>query len=181
MKRSRIRTEMQADHLDEAMAHIGLDGWTVDQVCDWAQRLGYTFSRSAWGRFHAEFLASWEESQLTRLQARAFAKEFGGESGHEVADMTGYLLQKRALEVLRDMPREESCPAALVDLARVLQGVTSSRIGIEKLRQTKAAARKAAYEEIESKLRAELSRDQPELWAGLEAWLRGKMEEEQAA
>lgn len=181
MKRNRIRVEMKPEHLDEAMAHIGLDAWTVDQVCDWAQELGYTFSRSAWGRFHKEFMENWEESQLTRLQARAFAREFGGESGHEVSDMAGYLLQKRALEVLRDMPRKESSPAALVDLARALTSITSARVATEKLRQTKVAARKAAYEEIESKLRVELSRDQPELWAGLESWLRAKMEEEAVA
>lgn len=179
--RSRIRTQMRKDHLDEALAHLALDGWTVDQVHDWSCELGYTFSRSAWGRFAKEFMAGWEESQVTSLRARAFAQEFGGNAGFEVSDLVGHLLKKRSLQVLEMMPHDdESAVEKLHKLAQAVSTVTRTGVQVEKLRQTWSKAKLEAYSEVEAEFRAGFAATYPEAWEKFQLWLTERASAERA-
>ena len=179
--RSRIRTQMRKDHLDEALAHLALDGWTVDQVHEWSCGAGYTFSRSAWGRFAKEFLAGWEESQVTSLRARAFAQEFGGAAGFEVSDMVGHLLKKRSLQVLEMMPQDdETAVEKLHKLALAVSSVTKSSVQVERLRQTWSKAKLEAYAEVESEFRAAFAGRYPDAWEQIQQWLTERASAERA-
>jgi Protein of unknown function (DUF3486). len=150
----------------------------VTQVAEWAMSLGYTFSRSAWGRFMTQFLKGWDENQVVKLQARAFAKEFAGEAGFEISDMAGYVLQKKALELLQSFGEDEEDGAdKLRALAQALTSVTRSRVQTEKLRQTAGKARLEAYMDIEAELRRSLAEERPELWEELQEWLAGRIAE----
>lgn len=176
MQRSRIQNEMRPEHFDEALAHIALDRWPVTQVHEWASGLGYTFSRSAWGRFMSKFLEGWEENQVVKLQARAFAREFGGEVGFEIGDMAGYVLQKKALELLQAFgPEDEGGADKLRALGQTLTSVARARVQVEKLRQTAAKARMEALQEMESETRRLLAEERPELWTELQGWLQARI------
>lgn len=171
--KSRIQMQMRREHQSEAVAHLVMDGWTVDQVHVWATDLGYTFSRSSWGRFARDHMRDFEDSETLRLRAQMISREFGGDAGFEVSDMLRHFLNKKTLQVLETLPsNDEAAVEKVHKMAQAYSAVTRTGIALTKMRQSESQGMVKAFEAVEARFQRDMVEDRPKLWRELQEWLR---------
>lgn len=179
--KSQIQMKMRREHQSEAVAHLVMDGWTVDQVHRWSTDLGYTFSRSAWGRFAKEHVGRFEDSETLRLQSQIISNEFGGAAALEMSDMIGHYLNKVTIKVLETVRADDEGAFEKVHkMAQAYSTVARAGVQVEKLRQTWSKAKLEAYSEVEAEFRAGFAASYPEAWEKFQQWLSERASAERA-